>query len=263
MKFWISLWFEGNRINSKIKASDDRNVSLWTAYPLYVRYDIQLIRASERHICFQTTGIIIISLNREEVTTGEEARGTSSDNEPNYQYGDDVAGLEGVVFATLGLMKIEIDQSGKIEDTQHDTVLALANGASKSVRITGKTKRRLQEVYRQIGEPRLFVLNTFCVAIFLLVEKDLKKLSEIVIDEEYSGHERLIEGVLRKMIGEQYYPNIVFERVGKSSPAHIQAVETFRGKRKANETLTFEKIYRKSFRIENGRPTLKYHLPFG
>src|SRR3989344_22848 len=151
-------------------------------------------------------------------------------------------------------MKIEIDQSGKIEDTQHDTVMAFANGRSRSVRMTGKTKRRLQEIYRQVGKPNLFVINTFCVAIFLLFKEDLNKLPEIVIDEEYSCYEELIEKILREMINQKCDPNIVFERVGKSSSAHIVAVETFRRRRKADEILTFQRIYRESFRIENGRP---------
>jgi len=46
-------------------------------------------------------------------------------------------------------MKIEIDQSGKIEETNVDTVIALSNGVKFSVRIHRRTKRRLQEEFRK------------------------------------------------------------------------------------------------------------------
>jgi len=41
-------------------------------------------------------------------------------------------------------MNIEIDQSGKVERTNQDTIVAFSNGKSSSVKITGETKRRLQ-----------------------------------------------------------------------------------------------------------------------
>ena len=44
-------------------------------------------------------------------------------------------------------MNIEIDQSGKVEETQHDTILAFSNGKSKAVSISARTKRKLQDVF--------------------------------------------------------------------------------------------------------------------
>ncbi len=160
-------------------------------------------------------------------------------------------------------MKVEIDQSGKIEDTNRDTVIAFANGRRRAVLITSKTKRRLQEVYRQIGQPRVFVINTFCAGLALLLKKELKSGDIVLIDEEYSGYEQLIEALLRKMLGEKHDPNISFMQVGKSSPAHILAVSVYRGALKADRLLTFEELYKESIKTENGRPVLKYHLPFG
>ena len=150
---------------------------------------------------------------------------------------------------TLERMKIEIDQSGKIEDTNRDTVIAYANGQSRSIIITGKTKRRLQETYRQTGQPRLFVIKTFSVAIFLLVKSDLRKLSEIVIDEEYSGHESVIEATLKELFGDQHDPSVVFHRIGKGSKAHDLALKVFQGKIRADERLNFDKIYRYCLKI--------------
>lgn len=150
--------------------------------------------------------------------------------------------LGGGFFVTLNWMRVEIDQSGKIEDTNRDTVIAYANGRTRSVKITGKTKRRLQEVYRLIGKPRLFVISTFSVAIYLLVRNDLKRLTEIVIDEEYSGKEHLIEGWLQKLLGKESGLNITFHRIGKGSKAHELALKVFQGKKKTDETLDFDLI---------------------
>lgn len=51
-------------------------------------------------------------------------------------------------------MQIEIDQSGKIEDTSKDTVLALSNGTQFSIKISRNIKRELQNIFRKNKEPR-------------------------------------------------------------------------------------------------------------
>ena len=71
-------------------------------------------------------------------------------------------------------MKVEIDQSGKVEETEHDTILATSKG--NTVKITARTKRRLQETFRKIGRPRNFVIYIFAVSVFELIHKDLKSM---------------------------------------------------------------------------------------
>lgn len=90
-------------------------------------------------------------------------------------------------------MQYQIDQSGKIEDTSKNTVLALANSKSFSVLITAKCKRQLQDVFRRRGQNRIFVYWTFAAGVALLLKDQLKAVNEVIIDEEYTGKDKLIK----------------------------------------------------------------------
>ena len=67
-------------------------------------------------------------------------------------------------------MKIEIDQSGKVEDTAKPTVIAYANGNSRAILIPASNKRQLQELYRRVGKPRLFIPQVFALGVFFSFE---------------------------------------------------------------------------------------------
>lgn len=133
-------------------------------------------------------------------------------------------------------MVIEIDQSGKIEDTHHDTVVALSNGIKYAIKIKAKTKRRLQESHRQVGQPNTFVINVFSTMIYLLIRNHLKMIDYIVIDREYRGKDQLIKDILNKQLETNNKINdlgFIFKEVGKNSGAHKKAISVFRKKRKA------------------------------
>lgn len=55
-------------------------------------------------------------------------------------------------------MKFEIDQSGRVEYTSHNTVLALSNDIQYSIIAPAKVKRQLQEMFRREGMP----INYLC-----------------------------------------------------------------------------------------------------
>ena len=63
-------------------------------------------------------------------------------------------------------MRIEIDQSGKIENTNKNTIIAFSNNKFKSIFISAKDKREIQKFFRRIGKPRIFVYKTFAILIF-------------------------------------------------------------------------------------------------
>lgn len=158
-------------------------------------------------------------------------------------------------------MKIEIDQSGKIEETSRDTILALSNGISYSIKISAKTKRKLQDLYRKIGEPRVFVINTFVVGLYLLIKRDISKITEIVIDIEYPGSEKLITNILKEIFSAQKVkrpPDIHFSLIGKGSKAHKAAVRVFRKENIADKVIEYRMMVRESLTTKNGRPVLKY-----
>lgn len=82
-------------------------------------------------------------------------------------------------------MKIEIDQSGKIEDTSKATVIAgVGKNWQKSVLISARNKRIIQQVFRQTNQPKLFISKLFAVLIFYLIKEDFKDISVLMIDRE-------------------------------------------------------------------------------
>lgn len=142
-------------------------------------------------------------------------------------------------------MVVFIDQSGKIEETQRDTIIAFSDSKTKAVRIQRRTKRKLQLLFRQIGKPRLFVLRVFCAAIFLLLKEDILKITSIVIDREYPGHEDLIRSILREFLKQssvKQMPHIRFALLGKNHRVHIKAYSVFKKEKRENLILTLDEL---------------------
>lgn len=164
-------------------------------------------------------------------------------------------------------MKIEIDQSGKIEETEKDTILAFCVISkklkkTKSIRISARTKRRIQESFRQIGKPREFVINVFACAVFILIKNELMGVSEISIDIEYPGKDIYIKPLLTEMFLRSHVkvPLIRFALIGKKSIAHEVALKTYRKRIKADEILNYNSLIKNIFTTKNGCPTLKYQV---
>ena len=96
------------------------------------------------------------------------------------------------------MRNIEIDQSGKIEQSG-DTFLAFAatDGQSFVIKIPARAKRTAFEVLRQRGKTkRRALLLLFSASLYLLLEDHLDELQQIVIDNEYIGHERHVKASL-------------------------------------------------------------------
>ena len=91
-------------------------------------------------------------------------------------------------------MRIEIDQSGKIADTQVPTVLAFSNGVTHSIFISQITKRRLIKTLRSQTSSRVLYFQIFSLLIFFLLQNHLKKIQMVFIDEEYEGREGELKG---------------------------------------------------------------------
>lgn len=120
-------------------------------------------------------------------------------------------------------MKIEIDQSGKIENTNRKTIIAFSNGTSGAIVISAKDKLAIQRYFRKIGKPRLFIHITFVVLMYLLIKGNIKNNDQIVIDREYPGYDDLIIKMLKNLL--KTNPSIerlsVFiDQICKKLPAH-------------------------------------------
>lgn len=143
-------------------------------------------------------------------------------------------------------MNIEIDQSGKVEDTRLDTIVAFTNHFTKTIFIAARDKREIQRVFRSIGKPRIFMVKVFAMLIFLLVRVHLRELQIIVVDLEYPGQEHLIKDFLLREI-RRVQPgfeahNILFRSVGKKSKAHVAAAAVAHKKKLPDLIVTIKDI---------------------
>lgn len=141
-------------------------------------------------------------------------------------------------------MRIEIDQSIKIEATNKSTVIAFSNAKCGAIVITSKEKKSLQKYFRLIGKPRFFIYLSFAALIYLLIKDNLSNNNQIVIDTEYLGYEKFIKQKLNEIIMENSKVrniHIYSARIGKKSPAHIIAYSALKKKLKVKAV----KIYAK------------------
>ncbi|MBU2544861.1 hypothetical protein KKC65_00185 [Patescibacteria group bacterium] len=130
-------------------------------------------------------------------------------------------------------MAYQIDQSGKVEDTNKLTIVALANGRVKSLKISAVEKQKLIKIMRIHDYPKkTFIYKIFASLIFLLLKNE--RIEGIIIDNEYPGHQAIIKDVLQRLFKKKnkQAPEIMFAEIGKKSIAHKVALEVFRGKRK-------------------------------
>jgi len=121
-------------------------------------------------------------------------------------------------------MRIEIDQSNKIEKTSRLTAIAYSNGVDKSIIITSKEKKLLQKHFRAIGKNKLFVILTFSTLIYLLIKDIINKNMEIYIDREYPGYDSFIKQRLVEISNHKLdRSQIHITQIGKKSRAHKKA----------------------------------------
>ena len=144
-------------------------------------------------------------------------------------------------------MRVEVDQSGKVEDTRVNTVLAFSDGISRSILIPAKVKRECVELVRDDRhKTKTLYLRIFCAGLFLLLKDDLPKIEQITIDVEYLGREHDIKALFLRLVWKTHPTfdpdNIQFALVGKDSLAHIKAYSTFTGLEDADRKLGFEDL---------------------
>lgn len=140
----------------------------------------------------------------------------------------------------------QIDQSGKIEQTNKLTVIAFSNGKHGSVKLSAKDKRYLQDIYRQAGKSKSFILQVFSALLYLLFEKCRLEKTMVVIDKEYPGHEPLIKSYLLQLARKRgkiklSSDELRFGLVGKGSNSHGVASKAFKSNR-ADFSVSKEKI---------------------
>ena len=136
-----------------------------------------------------------------------------------------------------------IDQSGRIEETNHHTIISLADkNRSYTLKLPSSVKKDLLKIFRKLGKPKSFPIIIFSVSVFLSLLKSKYKFEILVIDIEYPGHENTIKNIIytycRKFKINK--PKIYFSNIGKNDQAHINAINTFRNRIKPDCILHLE-----------------------
>lgn len=120
-------------------------------------------------------------------------------------------------------MRIEIDQSGKIENTSKHTFLAFSNTQHHVLKISSVEKRKLQKYFRDKGKSKIFIYITFASLVILLLKNLKIKNIQIIIDIEYTGRGRLIKNLIKDLSPTFPIDDISFHQIGKKSHAHFLA----------------------------------------
>src|SRR5215212_5215092 len=151
---------------------------------------------------------------------------------------------------------VEVDQSGKIEDTKEDTVLALSNGMHWSILIPATVKRSCITKLRSRGEHgKKFYLRLFAIALYFLLQDHIEHLSHAIIDIEYTGKDaqikRFVMNLLQRSGRKVQAGQLRFMLVGKQSAAHALAWDTLRGRRKPDRVISLVELLKEFGPIKN------------
>ncbi len=140
-------------------------------------------------------------------------------------------------------MKIEVDQSGKIEQTDMDTIIAFSNSHQYAVLLTKDAKRTLIKNYRK---EKQIILKLFVACVYYTIKDYVHQAELIIIDNEYDGKQNYIKSLLLDFIRKDYRDFdkklIRIAHITKKSKAHEVAANVKRGFAKPQKTLSEKDI---------------------
>lgn len=130
-------------------------------------------------------------------------------------------------------MRVEIDQSGRVEDLTMGTVVGFSNDRKATVYVSAGVKR---DAVRFLKSKILFSLDYaplfFSVLLFYLIKDE--NFGSVLIDEEYTGKDSFITEKLLLFFNThtagRRRPEISFGKIGKHSSAHTLAIRVHRAK---------------------------------
>ena len=155
-------------------------------------------------------------------------------------------------------MNYQIDQSGKIEQTERHTVLACTNNTNMTILLKKREKRKLQGIFKVVESQKVFPYLTFAALLAILINK-LKPKHKIIIDREYIGHEDFIEEKVTlylEQLNVATLPQIKFGHVGKLSTAHTLAYQVAVGKKEPDIVVGAKEIAQIIFGTKKDRDRL-------
>lgn len=144
-------------------------------------------------------------------------------------------------------MRVEVDQSGKVNETNRPTAIALANGMRFSIRISARDKRaivaELRRRYPEWQDSHMYMMM-FATLLYFLLREHITRLSFVIIDTEFSGKQNNdsikahVMNLCRRAGLKVYKDQITFARVTKKSPSHTLAWRVFKGFENPDRTIT-------------------------
>lgn len=147
-------------------------------------------------------------------------------------------------------MEVEIDQSGKFDQTDRPTVVAMANGLHHAIRISATQKRKcLGELRRRRSdrqERTTLYIVIFATLVYLLVRDHIRDLNHVAIDTEFSGHEGTIKTLILNLCRRRgiiiHSDAISFRQIGRKSAAHDLALKVFQGRALPDRNISADEV---------------------
>lgn len=135
--------------------------------------------------------------------------------------------LENII---LFMSYIEVDQSGKVEQFNMDTVVALSNDRKYAVLIPKKVKQEIFMSHKTQCDNLKYKM--FSTALYYCIKNFIDENRLTLICTEYERKESIIKAFLVDLLKENnLYANYKLIRFGiltKKSPAHKLAISVFR-----------------------------------
>jgi len=125
--------------------------------------------------------------------------------------------------------------------------VAISNSFTVSVKITAKVKLQVRRAWEGRGvKSNLIMIRMFVGAVVLALQDHMTGVTDLAIDEEYTGYEAIIKSLLldriRRLRGVLTSHNIRIIQVGKQSPAHRAAIQVTRCQVEADQIPTASEL---------------------
>ena len=140
-------------------------------------------------------------------------------------------------------MRIEIDQSWKIEKTNKPTVIAFSNSQTEGSVLVPQKVKKLAFTYleERFGREKTNIVRIFAACIIVLLKAYNLKTTSLIIDREYPGYEPILKNLIvdyGKKLGLTFgFEDISVQEIGKKSEAHWLAYDVFTKKKKAGRII--------------------------
>lgn len=145
----------------------------------------------------------------------------------------------------------QIDQSGKIEQSNKPTILCLANGKHFTIKISAVEKQKAIKALLKLRHPhKTYIYDIFSALAYILLRS--KSVRTVEIDIEYPGHQAGIKERLIQYFGNQKTPDIHFGLVGKNCNAHKMALNVFHRNTKPDNIITAERVLKVIYSTKKG-----------